>query len=62
MNPRTTGILFLVAAALGAFVWLYEIRGEAGRKDVYELARDLGVGVGDKIRVDTRSGDYITRA
>ena len=27
MNPRTTGILLLVAAALFAFVWLYEIRG-----------------------------------
>ena len=31
MNPRTTGILFLIAAALGAFVYFYEIRGEEGR-------------------------------
>ena len=32
MNPRTTWILAFVAAALGAFIWLYEIRGEADRK------------------------------
>ena len=31
MNPRTTGILFLIVAALGAFVYFYEIRGEEGR-------------------------------
>ena len=33
MNPRTTGILFLIAAALGAFVYFYEIRGEEGRRE-----------------------------
>ena len=27
MNPRTTGILVLVAAALGAFIYFYEIQG-----------------------------------
>jgi hypothetical protein len=32
VNPRTTGILFLVAAALAAFVYFYEIRGEEGRR------------------------------
>jgi len=31
MSPRTTGILFLIAAVLGAFVYFYEIRGEEGR-------------------------------
>ncbi len=33
MNPRTTAILFAVALGLGAFVWLYEIEGEQGRRD-----------------------------
>ena len=32
MNPRTTGILFLVAVALGAFIVFYELEGEEGRK------------------------------
>src|SRR5262245_42009484 len=32
MNPRVTGLLFLLAAALGAFVWFYEIEGEEARK------------------------------
>ncbi len=31
MQPRNAALLFLVAAALGAFVYLYEIRGEASR-------------------------------
>ena len=33
MNPRTTGILFAVALALGAFVWFYVIQGEEGRQE-----------------------------
>ncbi len=33
MNPRTTGILLVVALLLGAFVWFYEIEGEEGRRD-----------------------------
>ena len=37
MNPRNTGLLLLVAAALGAFVYLYEVRGGEQRKDA-ELA------------------------
>ena len=45
MNPRTTGILFALVAALGAFVWFYEIRGEAGRKDVEAAAKRLFPGV-----------------
>ena len=45
MNPRTTGILFLLAAALGAFVWFYEIRGEAGRKDAEAAAKRLFPGI-----------------
>ena len=45
MNPRTTGILFVLAAALGAFVWFYEIRGEAGRKDAEAAAKRLFPGI-----------------
>lgn len=41
MNPRTTAILFIAAAALGAFVYLYEIRGEAGRLDAEEAGKRL---------------------
>lgn len=32
VNPRTTAILALVVAALGAFVYFYEIRGAEGRE------------------------------
>lgn len=32
MSPRTTGILAVIALALGLFVWLHEIEGEAGRE------------------------------
>ncbi|MCH2170011.1 DUF4340 domain-containing protein [Myxococcota bacterium] len=41
MNPRTTGILFLVACALGAFVYFYEIRGEPERLRVAESSRRI---------------------
>jgi hypothetical protein len=41
VNPRTTGILLVVAAALGAFVYLYEIRGAEERKDAEELGKRL---------------------
>ena len=45
MNPRVTGIAFLLAAALFAFVYFYEIRGEAGRKQAEEATRRLFPGV-----------------
>ena len=41
MNPKTTGILFAIAAALGAFVYFYEIRGEEGRKQAEEAEKRL---------------------
>lgn len=41
MSPRTTGIVFLLAAALAAFVYFYEIRGEEGRKQAEERAKQL---------------------
>jgi hypothetical protein len=45
VNPRTTGILFLLVAALGAFVWFYEIGGEAGRKDAEAAAKRFFPGI-----------------
>jgi hypothetical protein len=41
VNPRTTGILLLVLAALGAFVWFYEIQGETARKEKETAAKRL---------------------
>lgn len=41
MNPRTTGILFLVAVALGAFIVFYELEGEEGRKRAEERTQQL---------------------
>lgn len=45
MNPKTTGILFAVAAALAAFVYFYEIGGEAERKEAEEAEKRLFTGV-----------------
>ena len=41
MNPRTTVILLAIAAALGAFIWFYEIQGESGRQEAADLAARL---------------------
>jgi len=41
VNPKTTGILFVVAAALAAFVYFYEIAGEEGRLAAEEEAQRL---------------------
>lgn len=41
MNPRTTGILFGVALALGAFIYFYEIRGERERLEAEAAAKRL---------------------
>jgi len=45
MNPRTTGILFLIALALGAFVWFYQVQGEDRRREAEEEAKRLFPGV-----------------
>jgi hypothetical protein len=45
MNPRTTGILVLVAAALGAFVYFYEIVGQDARREAEEREKRLFAGV-----------------
>ena len=41
MNPRTTGILLLVTAALGAFVYFYEIGGEEQRAEAEAAGKRL---------------------
>lgn len=41
MNPRTTAILLVVALALGAFVYLYEIEGEEQRMAAEEESKRL---------------------
>jgi hypothetical protein len=72
LNPRTTGILFLLVAALGAFVWFYEIRGEAGRQDAEAAAKRLFPGLeasaiqrveltssdGKRARLERRGSDW----
>jgi hypothetical protein len=45
MNPRNTGILLLVAAALGAFIYFYEIQGAQSRRDAEEREKRLFAGV-----------------
>lgn len=41
MNPRTTGLLALVALVLGAFVYFYEIQGEAERETALESEKRI---------------------
>jgi hypothetical protein len=45
MNPRTTLMLLVVAAALGAFVYFYEIRGGEVRKQAEEDQKRLFHGI-----------------
>lgn len=45
MNPRTTGLLALVALVLGAFVYFYEIEGETGRETEREAEKRLFAGL-----------------
>ncbi len=41
MRPKSTGILLLLAAALGAFVYFYEIRGADARREAEEREKRL---------------------
>ncbi len=41
MQPRTSAILLIIALALGAFVYFYEIGGEDARREAEEQARRL---------------------
>jgi hypothetical protein len=45
VSPRTTGIVFLVAAVLFAFIYFYEIRGGEERLEAEEAAKRLFPGV-----------------
>lgn len=45
MNPRTTGILFLIAAAIAAFIYFYEIEGQDARDQAEADAKRLFDGV-----------------
>ena len=45
MSPRVTFLLFLLAAGLGAFVYLHEIRGADQRKEAEAKAKRLFPGV-----------------
>ncbi len=45
MNPRTTGILALIALLLGGFVYFYEIRGGERREEAAAEAKRLFAGV-----------------
>ncbi len=45
MNPRTTLVLAVVAALLGAFIWLHEIGGEAARQSAEDDAKRLHPGL-----------------
>ncbi|MEM7413376.1 MAG: DUF4340 domain-containing protein [Myxococcota bacterium] len=60
MSPRSTGILLLVAFALGAFIYFYELEGEAGRQEAAEREKYLFSGLAvedvDWIELETRDG------
>ncbi len=45
MNPRSAALLLVVAAALGAFVYFYEIRGGEQRRDAAAESKRLFPGV-----------------
>ncbi len=61
MNPRTTAVLFAVAAALFAFIYFYEIRGEPAREEAEEQAKRLFPGVGAKAvaAIDVTTSDGV---
>jgi hypothetical protein len=52
MNPKSTGILLVLAAAMAAFVYFYEIEGEQGRKDAEEATKRLFPGI-EQESIDT---------
>jgi hypothetical protein len=72
MNPRNTGILMLVAAALGAFIYFYEIRGADTRLEAAEHEKRLFADIepsaidwisirspaGAEIRLERREGKW----
>jgi len=63
MQPRTTAILLVLAAALGAFVYFYEIGGEESRREAdaraARLFADVEEGDIEVIRLLPREGDAL---
>jgi len=61
VNPRVTGLLFLVAAALAAFVYFYEIRGEPERRAAEEAEKRLfsGVNAADVDAIELTASDGV---
>ena len=58
MSPRTTGVMALVALALGAFLYFYEVGGEEGRRAAEEAGKRILPGFEAS---DVESG-YLERA
>ncbi len=59
MNPRTTGILFLVALLLSGFIYFYEIRGGERREQATADAKRLfaEIAAGDLVWLEVRTDD-----
>lgn len=59
MNPRSTALLLVIAAALGAFVYLYEVRGGVQREASEQAAKRLfpGVSSGDVTWIELPTSD-----
>jgi len=59
VNPRSTGILFLIAVALGAFLWFFELGGEAERLEAEQADERLfpGLEASDVEWIALRAGD-----
>ena len=57
MSPRTTLALAVLVAALGAFVWFYEVEGAGERADAERTAREVfpELGVEDLTRIALRT-------
>jgi hypothetical protein len=62
MRPKSTLLLALVVAALGAFVWFYEIEGGAERAEKEEAAKRLfpDVDAEDISSIELRTEDGVT--
>lgn len=60
MNPRTTGLLALVALVLGAFVYFHEIAGEGEREAAKEAEKrlfpDVEASAIDSVELTTKDG------
>lgn len=59
MNPRNTGLLLLITVALGAFLYFYEVGGEAERKAAEQAESNVypGLTSDDITRIELIAGD-----